>query len=178
MTDDTTVDRGPLDLGDADTRGFAPLDPGNYNAEIVQLDWDATTNPNGNLPVGTPMLKIQVKILNPEIDGEVIDQDRRAFAQYFSPPRSYDARKRATMLGMMARFFMALGYQEEEVKSSNFNPNFEDLKNLPVVVTLGKEPKKTRDGVVIEGEFNNPIKSFRAAGTLEGTATTTGSGLL
>jgi hypothetical protein len=165
---------GPLDLSDADTRGFAPLDAGRYNAEIVEVKMDATRN-DGKTPKGTPMIKVHVRVLEPQIDGEVVDQDRRAFSQFVIPPKDHDPKKKATMQGMIARFFMALGYPEEQVKDKKFNPDFEDLKGLACVVTLGKEPKKDTNGEVIPDEWNNPIKGFKEAGTLVGTG---GGGLL
>jgi hypothetical protein len=168
-------EHGPLDLGDADVRGFAPIDPGRYNAEIVELTWDATKNAGGKTPVGTPMLKVQFRVLNPQIDGEVIDQDRRAFTQFVNPPKDYDPKKRATMQGMIARFFMALGFTEDEVKSGSFNPDFAELQGTPCVVTLGREQKRDRDGNVVPDEWNNPVKNVKAAGTLEEAA---GAGLL
>lgn len=149
---------GPLDLGDADVRGFAPIDPNRYKGEIVEISWDAVKNPGGKTPVGTPMLKVQFRVENPEIDGEVIDQDRRVFTQFVNPPRDYDKRKRETMLGMIARFFMALGFTEEQVKAAGFNPDFEELKGIPVVLTVSKEQKKDRNGKLVPDEYNNPVK--------------------
>src|SRR5436305_1691799 len=112
---------GPLDLSNADLKGFAALDAGRYDAEIFEVSWDATKGgDNAKLPKGSPLLKIQFKILNPMIDGQVIDQDRRAFTQYAIPPKGYDAKKSATMKGMVARFFIAAGYPEEEVASKSF----------------------------------------------------------
>lgn len=166
---DVETTTGPLDLGDADLRGFAPLDPQRYDAEIVEIKWDAVKNAGGKLPVGTPMLKVQFRVKNPSIDGEVVDQDRRVFTQYVNPPRDYDPKKRATMLGMLARFFMALGFTEEQVKASGFNPDFEELKGTPVVVTVGKEPKRDRNGEEVPDEWNNPVKNVKA-GSLEDSA--------
>lgn len=170
----TAESTGPLDLGDADLRGFAPIDPGRYNAEIIEIKWDAVRNP-GKVPIGTPMLKAQFKVINPQIDGEVTDQDRRVFTQYVNPPKDYHPQKRATMLGMIARFFIALGFTEEDVRKPSFDPDFEELKGTPVVVTLGREPKKDRGGNVVDGEFNNPVKKVDVAGKLEEAE---GSGLL
>lgn len=172
---ETEATTGPLDLGDADIRGFAPIDPGRYNAEIIEIKWDAVKNPGGKLPVGTPMLKVQFKVINPQINNEVTDQDRRVFTQYVNPPKDYHPQKRATMLGMLARFFMALGFTEEDVRKPSFNPDFKELEGTPVVVTLGREPKKDKGGNIVEGEFNNPVKKVDVAGKLEEVA---GGGLL
>lgn len=165
---------GPLDLSDANLEGFAPLDPGRYNAEIFEMTWDATKGgPEAKLPKGSPLLKIQVRVLEPQINGAVVEGDRRAFGQFAIPPKDYDPKKRATMLGMVGNFFQALGYDEKQVKDPKFmnSLDFEDLKERPLVVVLGKEPKKDANGTIIEGEFNNPIKGYKPAGTLVGSGT-------
>src|SRR3954451_20733579 len=133
---------GPLDLSDANMEGFDPLDPGSYNAEIIKVDMDAVKNPGGKMPIGTPIIKVQYRVLEPKIAGEVIDQDRRVFGQFVIPPSDYDAKKRATMTGMIGRFFVAMGYEEEAVTAPGFNPDFEALESQPCVITIGKEPKK------------------------------------
>lgn len=165
---------GPLDLSGADLKGFDALDAGRYDAEVVELSWDAVKNTDGQgkVPAGTPMLKAQFRILEPKIDGEVLEQDRRAFTQYVNPPADYDPKKRATMQGMIARFFIALGFTEEEVKSKKFDPDFETLKGTPAVVTLSKVQKygtKPEDD-----EWDNKITGVRPAGSNTGG----GGGLL
>lgn len=162
---------GPLNLADADLKGFVALDPGRYDAEVFEMKWDAVKNTSGQgkLPAGTPMLKVQFKILNPVIDNQPIEQDRRVFSQYVVPPKDYDKKKAATMKGMLARFFIALGEPEEKVASTKYDPDFEDFIGRPCVVTLGKEQKQDGNGNIIEGEFNNPVKGVKAAGTLTGT---------
>lgn len=164
---------GPLNLSDADTRGFDALDAGKYNAEVFEMSWDAVKNTDGQgkMPAGTPMLKVQFKILEPKIDGELVDQDRRQFTQFVIPPADYDKKKAATMKGIVARFFMALGFTEEQVKSPKFDPDFEDLKGRPCVITLSKylypdDPET--------GEWRNQVKGVKAAGTPVGVV----SGLL
>jgi hypothetical protein len=39
------------------------------------------------------------------------------------------------------------------------------------VVVVGKEQKRTRDGDIIEGEFNNPVKGVKPAGSIAGAPT-------
>lgn len=164
---------GPLDLSGADTHGFDALDAGRYDAEVYEMSWDAVKNTDGKgkMPAGTPMLKIQFKILEPKIDNEVIDQDRRVFTQFVIPPRDYDPKKSATMKGMVARFFMALGFEEDQVKSSSFEPDFDELKGTPCVVVLNKylypEDPET-------GEWRNSVKGVKPVGSGVGTS----SGLL
>lgn len=165
---------GPLDLSDANLEGFKPLDPGQYNGEIFEVSMDAVKNEGGNLPVGTPGMKVQVKLLSDKDGNTEGIENRRVFTNFWIPPKTYDAKKAGTMKGMIARFFMALGYTEEQVRDKKFSPDFEDLKGRPCVVTIKKEQKKNRDGSIVEGEFNNPISAFKAAGSL----TAAGSGLL
>lgn len=159
----------PLNLADADLKGFDPIEPGRYNAEIFELSWDAVKNEGGKTPVGTPMLKVQVRLTDEGVD------NRRLFSQFVVPPADYDDKKKATMNGMIARFFMALGFTEEQVRDKKFDPDFEDLKGTPLVVVVGREPKKDREGNIVEGEFNNPIKGFKEAGSI---AVGSGGGLL
>jgi len=155
---------GPLNLADADLSGFEPLDPAQYNAEIFEITWDAVKNEDGKTPKGTPMMKIQFKLTDEGVD------NRRVFTQYVIPPKDYDKAKAAKMKGMVARFFMALGFEEDEVRSKDFEPDFEDLKGTPCVVTIKKEQKRDRDGKIVEGEWNNPVSSVKPAGSLVATS--------
>lgn len=165
---------GPLDLSGADLKGFEALDPGRYNAQIVKLENDAVKNASGQgkMPAGTPMIKIQYKVLEPKINGEVLDQDRRVFQTLVIPPKGYDSKKAATMNGMIARFFIAIGVPEEKVLGKGFNPmeDPEQFYGNECVVTLGREPKKDAQGNVIDGEYNNPVKGVKPAGTLVGSS--------
>jgi hypothetical protein len=153
---------GPLNLQDADLKGFDPLEPGRYNAEVYEFTMDSVKNTSGvgKMPAGTPMVKVQFKLTDEP------NENRRVFSQYVIPPKDYDKGKAAKMKGMLARLFIALGASEEEVLSKDFDPDFEDYKDVPCVVVLGKEPKKTRDGQIIEGEYNNPVKGVKPAGSV------------
>jgi len=162
---------GLLNLSNADTSGFEPLEPGRYNAKVFEISIDAVKNPGGKTPVGTPMVKVQFALFDNEHMGSGLD-NRRVWTQYVVPPKDYDQSKAAKMNGMIARFFMALGVPEETVRSKNFDPDFEDFKDRPCVVVVGKEQKRTRDGDIIDGEFNNPVKGVKPAGSIgESTAT-------
>jgi hypothetical protein len=151
---------GPLNLSDADTSGFDPLEPARYNAEVFEITMDAVKNEGGKMPVGTPIIKVQFKLTDEPFE------NRRVWTQFVVPPNSYDKAKAQKIKGMIARFFMALGVPEETVKSKDFNPDFEDFIGAACVVVVGKEPKKTREGSIIEGEYNNPVKGIKPAGTL------------
>jgi len=158
----TSSGLGPLNLSDADLSGFDAVDAGRYNAEVFEMKMDAVKNTSGKgkLPAGTPMIKVQFKLLDNGVE------NRRVFVSYAIPPTTYDAKKAATMKGMIARFFMALGEPEEKVLSNTFDPDFDDYVGRSCVVIVGKEPKKTSEGIVIEGEFNNPVKGVKPAGTI------------
>jgi hypothetical protein len=150
---------GPLNLSDADLSGFEPLNPGRYNAEVFEITMDATKR-DGKVPMGTRMMKIQFKLM----DESVIN--RRVWTQYVIPPEDHPKEKREKMNGMIVRFFIAVGDPEETVRSGSFDPDFEDYKGRPCVVIVGKEPKKDQNGNIIEGEFNNPVKGVKAAGSI------------
>lgn len=160
------MNAGPLNLADADLKGFEALDSGRYDAEIFEIKMDAVKNEGGKTPVGTPMMKIQCRILNPQINHEPVEQDRRVFTQFVIPPKGYDPKKAATMNGMIARFFIASGDTEEQVRSKTFDPDFEDYKGRPLVVILSKVQKygtKPEDS-----EWENKITGFKPAGSATG----------
>lgn len=157
---------GPLDLSDANIKGFEAVDAGRYNAKVFALDMDAVKNTSGRgkMPAGTPMIKVQFKLTADNIDPSV--ENKRVFVSYVIPPEGYDQKKAATMKGMIARFFMALGVPEEQVMSNAFDADFQAFIDSDCVVVVGKEPKRTSDGVVIDGEYNNPVKGVKPAGSI------------
>ena len=157
---------GLLNLSDADMGGFEALDPGRYNAEVFDMTMDAVKNAGGKTPVGTPMIKVEFKLTDDHAGS------RHAWTQFVVPPKDYDKEKAAKMKGMIARFFVAMGDSEETVRSKDFDPDFEDYKGRPCVVVLGKELKRTREGEIIEGEYNNPVKGVKPAGSLVGGTST------
>lgn len=162
---------GLLNLSDADLSGFEPLEPGRYNAKVFEMTMDAVKNTSGEgkMPAGTPMVKIQFRLTD---EGPL--NNRAVWVTYVIPPADYDAGKAAKMKGMLARTFIALGDSEEAVRDKKFEPDFEDYKGRECVVVIGKEPKRTRDGDIIDGEFNNPVKGVKPAGSI----ITTSGGLL
>jgi hypothetical protein len=166
---------GPLNLGDADLKGFDAVEPGRYNAEIVKITQDTVKNLSGTgkLPAGTPMVKVQFRLTS-NLEGvtEGID-NRRVWASYPIPPKDYDKKASSVMKGMIARLFIALGHTEEEVRDKGFAPEFDDYDGKEVQVTVGREPKKDMQGNIVEGEFNNPVKAVKPPGSA-----VTSSGLL
>lgn len=159
---------GPLDLSGANTAGFEAVDAGRYNAAVAEMSWDAVKNTSGQgkTPAGTPMLKVRFKLisdLNGETDGV---EGKSVFASYVVPPKDYEAKKAAIMQGMIVNLFVGLGDKEEDVKNKKFNPDFDDYISRECVVTVGKEPKKDQSGNIIEGEYNNPVKGVKPAGSV------------
>jgi Protein of unknown function (DUF669) len=156
---------GPLNLEDADMRGFDAVPANRYNAEVYDLTMDAVKNTQGRgkLPAGTPMVKVQFRITDEEFE------NRRVFQTFPIPPDSYDPKKAQMMKGMLARFFVALGEKEETVLSKKYNPDFEDFVGRPCVITVSRQPKKTSEGEEIPGEFNNRVTGIKPAGSLAGS---------
>lgn len=147
---------GILDLTSADTSGFEALPSGSYDCELFEYKWDATKNPDGTkkMPDGTPMLKLQFKVIEPEFD------NRRLFDQFVIPPEDYDKEKRAKMLGALVRFFTAMGLEESTIKNKKFNMNdaLNGLVGEPVRVTVGQEPIPYGSRA---GEMSNPVRGYK-----------------
>jgi Protein of unknown function (DUF669) len=158
---------GPLNLGDADLKGFEAVEAGRYNAEVAEMTVDAVKNEGGKTPVGTPIIKVRYRLLS-DLDGTTDGiEGKSVFQSLVVPPKDYDAKKAAIMKGMIARLFIALGVPEEVVtdKKKAFEPEFEDYVGNEVQVTVSREPKKDRQGNIVEGEFNNSVKGVKPAGT-------------
>jgi hypothetical protein len=149
---------GPLNLSDADTKGFEALEPGRYNAEIYEVSIEPTKNPDGKLPVGTPQVVVQFNITDSEAEG------RRAFTRFTLPPDGYDAKKAATMKGIFVRFLVALGEDEKKVRKPGYTPDFEDFKGRPCVITLAK-----REWPKDSGDYVNDVKGVKPAGSDTGS---------
>lgn len=160
---------GPLNLQDADLKGFDAVDPQRINAVVHEIKMDAVKNTRGTgkMAAGTPMIKVQWRATEDNVEGL---ENRRFFSQHIIPPENYDDKKAAQrMKGMVARLFIALGETEETVLGKKFAPDLEDYVGKPAVIQVGKEQKRTNEGDPIEGEFNNPVKSVRPPGTNTGS---------
>jgi hypothetical protein len=169
MTDSDVSGPGPLNLANADLKDtFDAVDPGRYNAKIFAMTMDAVKNLSGTgkMPAGTPMIKVQYQLLSDATGKTEGINNRRVFQTFVIPPKEYDPAKAATLLSFIGRFFVALGDSEATVKSEGFNPNFEDYIDRECVVVLGKEPKKDQSGNVVPGEYNNPVKGVKPAGSI------------
>jgi len=168
MAESTTL--GPLNLSDADTSGFEAVEPQRINAEVFQITQDAVKNTSGqgSLPAGTPMIKVQWRATGDNVDGL---ENRRFFSSYFPIlPKDYDKSKGQKMKGMFVNFLTAIGEPEETVRAKGYEPDWDDLKGRPAVITVGKQQKKDANGDPVEGEYNNPVTGVKPAGSTVGAS--------
>jgi len=125
-----------LDLSDADLSGFEALPADTYNAEVYEVDMGETKGgDNAKLPKGTPVMNVQFRITDEEFE------NRRVFNGFIFAPAEIDGKpypNKKMMDGILARFFMAIGYSTEEVTSGDFEPDFEDMKGRPCRVVVSK----------------------------------------
>jgi hypothetical protein len=139
-----------LDLSGADLKGFDAIPSGSYDAIIFEVGEVETENPDGNLPVGTKGLNVQFKLDGGEYD------NRRLFSRYWFPPADYDKTKRDKMLGMFARFLMAVGYSEKEVTGGKFKLDHDDL--------VGRECKISVNRYMYDDVWRNKVTGVRPRG--------------
>ena len=162
---------GPLDLSGADTSGFDPLPSGRYVAAVYEAEWTETKGgENAKLPAGTPMLKVQMKLLTDLNGQERIEVDtadgkkemtvlnRRVFSNFTIPPEGYE--NAAKLKGMFVRFLVALGNEESKVTGGKFKLDIEELIGQECVVVVGRGS--------YNGEPNNTVQGFRAMGEAVG----------
>lgn len=120
MSETGTEFPATLDLSSADTRGNH-MENGWKDAVVSEVEPIVTDNPQGKLPVGTAGINVMFRI-----DGGKYD-NRPVWNRYWFPPEGYDPERRAKSLGMFARFLIAIGYPETDVKSTGFNLDFADM---------------------------------------------------
>jgi hypothetical protein len=161
-----------LDLSGADNSGFDAVDAGSYNATIYEIS-QVETSGSGKLPAGTPMVKVQFAAQDEEI------ANRRFFTNFVLPnaEQQPDAQKRNRGLGMFVNFLVALGEDEKKLKTKGFDLDaLQDLVGRDCVIRVGKELYK-RPGDD-DGEWTNPIKSVKPAGSPTGGSSGGSSDLL
>lgn len=151
-----------LDLSGADTSGFDAVDAGAYNCTVYEAEM-VETKGQGKLPAGVPMVRVQFAAQDEGVAG------RRFFNNYPLPaPEQHD--KASLMQGNFVKFLVALGLDEQELKKKGFNPEkLEDLVGKECVVRVGKELYKRNEDD--EGEWTNPVKSVKPAGSPTGGST-------
>jgi len=114
-----------LNLSGAELKGFDAIPAGTYDAIVYEASMGETKGSEGAvLPAGVPFLNIQFKIEGGDYD------NRRVFRKFIIAPEKVGGKKyehKAMMDGMLAKFFLAIGYSEDEVMSESFEPDMEDL---------------------------------------------------
>lgn len=145
----------PLDLSDADLKGFQPIPAGQYNATIFAAEMQETSG-EGKTPKGTPKLSVQFRVS----DGE--HENARLWGNYVIPPSDYE--KAAQLKGMLVRFLVAVGYDEKKLTSGKFNLDVDDLAGRECVVSVKIVPRYGGE----EGEMTNNISGVKAAGSKTG----------
>lgn len=174
-----------LNLTDADTTGFEALPPSRYPAEVFEATMQEVKKDTGKMPIGTPMINVQMRITGPT-DAE---ENRRAFRSFVIPPDDYgvkpkdEKKKKAAdkMNGMIVRFLLAIGYTEEDLRKPDFDLDLEAIQGKECAVQLTRVPKMAEDPqnptkYVATGEMKNEIAGFYPIGEL--TAVGASGGLL
>jgi hypothetical protein len=155
-----------LDLTEHEDSGFEALDPGVYACEIFEASWAETKGgENAALPKGTPLLKVQFVVRQPEEF-----DNRRVFGQYTIPPKKIGNKPYehyAKLNGMLVRFFKAIGYSEEEITQGGWEPDLEDMvgKACSVKVSRYQWPPDSDPP-----EFQNKVVGVKPAGEPVGTS--------
>lgn len=151
-----------LDLSGADTSGFEAVDAGSYNCTVYEVDMVETSGA-GKLPAGVPMVKVQFACQD-----EGPAKNRRFFNQ-FPLPTAEQSENASKMQGTFVRFLVALGEDEKKIKTKGFDlGSLEDLVGRECVVRVAKELYKRSEED--EGEWTNPVKSVKPAGSPTGTS--------
>src|SRR5262245_15984377 len=160
---------GILDLSGADTSGFDAVDAGSYNCTVFEAEMSETSG-SSKLPAGVPMVRIQFAVQD---DGPA--KGRRFFNNYVLPTEEQHANAKM-MQGNFVKFLTALGEDEKKIRTKGFDPdNLTNLVGRDCVVRVSKEAD-TRDGH--DGEWQNPVKSVKPAGSPTGTSSSVQSDLL
>jgi hypothetical protein len=147
-----------LDLSNADLSGFDAIPSAQYDAVVFEVTAAETENETGKLPVGTKGISVRFKIDGGEHDGKSV------WNRYWFAPESYE--KKAQLDGILARFLVAIGYDEKEVTSGNFEINPENME--------GRECNVAVKRYTYDGLDRNRVQGVRPRGTV----TQGGAGLL
>jgi len=146
-----------LNLAGADLKGFEAIPADTYDCAVQEVTMTEIKGEVGNLPKGTPGINVQFRVVGGEYD------NRRVFNTYWIAPakiggKAYDKKK--MMDGMLAKFFVAIGFDEAEVTSGDFDPDFEDLVGRECRVVVGQ-----REWPKDSGDMQNNVKNVKAVGS-------------
>jgi hypothetical protein len=158
---------------------FEAIPAGKYWAEVFDAEDRETKGSEGaKLPKGTPMIWLHFKILGKvgEDDGPNEESEyynRRVFRTLVIPPakiagKPYEHFKK--MNGQIVRCLTALGYEESEVTSGDFELDVNDLVERQVVLSVKRKPRRGTDD-----EYDNEVAGFRNVNDVQAGAE---SGLL
>lgn len=161
-----------LNLAGADLAGtdFDAIPSGTYHCTVFKMEMKQTKGSETSvLPKGTPMINIQLKVEDENsADGEMKVKNRRLFRQLIIAPakiggKAYEHKK--TMDRILGQFFKCVGYDEEEILSGDFNPDFDEIKGKDILVVVGQKQKWGAE----EGVMDNEVKGFKAYGESNGS---------
>lgn len=138
-----------LNLAGADKGGFEAIPSDTYDCAIQEVTMTETKSEDGALPKGTPGLNVQFRVVGGDFD------NRRLFNTYWIAPKKYE--KKAMMDGMLARFFVALGFDEELVTGGSFEPETDELVGLECRVVVGQREYLN--------EMQNVVKNVKPVGS-------------
>lgn len=142
-----------LNLAGADIKGFDAIPADTYDCAVQAVTDIAIKGESGNLPKGTPGLSVQFRVVGGEFD------NRRLFNNYWIAPakiagKAYDKKK--MMDGMLAKFFIAIGYTEEEVTGGDFDPEYDDMIGRECRVVVGQKEYPPNSG-----DMQNTVKNVK-----------------
>lgn len=144
-----------LNLAGADTSsGFDALPSATYPCAVKKIEMQSIKGDSGTLPKGTPGFSVQFRVVGGEYDNRVL------FNNYWIAPAKIDGKAyehKKMMDGMIAKFFIAIGYDEKEVTGGDFDPDFDDIVGRECLVTVGQRE--------YNGEVQNIVKGVRPVGT-------------
>ena len=135
-----------INFQNAQEQSFDALPADSYNAVVFDSEMRETKN-EGKLPVGTPMLSIQFKIM----DGDY--ENRRVFRQYVIAPAEIDGapyKNKQMMDDILFTFYRAIGYTEAELKKWKKLPDPDELAGRECVVVLRQREYPKGSGEMTE----------------------------
>jgi hypothetical protein len=172
-----------LNLTEREDASFDPLPAGRYLATVHDAE-ERQTGGKGKLPEGTPMIWIQWKIDEPLFDYPEIGSEETIqlgednevtlkvrdyenayqFTQNVIPPEEINGepyKNYKMMNGMIFRLLEALGYEQEQLESGDFELDYEDLKGRQAAITVSRYIYTDPD--TDDKSVRNNVKGVKAA---------------
>ena len=140
-----------LNLKDADLKGFDAIPAGSYDALVYEVTQGTTEGKeDAKLPAGTPFFNVQFKVDGGEYN------NRRLFRKFIIAPAKLNGKPyehKRMMDGMIAKFFIAVGFEEDEVLGGDFDPDMDDLAGRECRIVV-----KQREW---NGTMQNDVTAFK-----------------